>query len=61
MSVGPNMTGKIGTKPGRMNQRDNMQRRVDQHLAAEKKDRNHIAKQKFLANLQAEKEAEKCS
>lgn len=61
MSVGPNVTGQIGAKPGRMNQRDNMQRRVDQHLAAEKKDRNHIAKQKFLAKLQAEKEAEKCS
>jgi hypothetical protein len=44
-----------------MLQRDNMQRRVDQHLAAEKKDRNHIAKQKFLARLQAKREAEKCS
>ena len=56
MSIGPNTTGQIATKAGRANQRDNMQRRVDQHLAAEKKDRNYIAKQKFLAKLQAKKE-----
>jgi hypothetical protein len=35
MSVGPNKTGQIAAKAGRMLQRDNMQRRVDQHLAAE--------------------------
>ena len=55
MSIGPNTTGQIATKAGRENQR------VDQHLAAEKKDRNYIAKQKFLAKLQAKRRAEKCT